>query len=156
MQPQRKRSQPIIPPDLREKPRRPVNSNVIRTRTFPISHPMTRDDFLLALKVSGDANHLVDTCRRHLLHGTPHVFNGREDEFFEFRRRIADKFEVGFHNKRGQARIKGVRLDLPGLIKHAAFRKCSGLCHDASLGHRSLWPARPAASCEPPKFAITF
>lgn len=58
---------------------------------------MTRDDFLLALKVSGDANHLVDTCRRYLLHGTPHVFNGREDEFFEFRRRIADKFEVGFH-----------------------------------------------------------
>ncbi|HRC72546.1 MAG TPA: hypothetical protein PK880_08430 [Candidatus Competibacter sp.] len=52
---------------------------------------------MLALKASGDANRLVDTCRRYLLHGTPHVFNGREEEFFDFRRCIADKFDVGFH-----------------------------------------------------------
>lgn len=58
---------------------------------------MTRDDFLLSVKASGDGGNLVDTCRRHLLHGTPHVFATRENSFFDFRRRIADKFGVGFH-----------------------------------------------------------
>ena len=58
---------------------------------------MTRNDFLGALKLSGDAGALVEACRRHLLHGTPHVFASREGAFFDFRRRIADKFSVGFH-----------------------------------------------------------
>ena len=58
---------------------------------------MNRADFLDQLKASGDGGKLLDACRRHLLHGTPHVFVGREGEFFDFRRRIADKFQVGFH-----------------------------------------------------------
>lgn len=58
---------------------------------------MNRSDFLRSVKTSGDAGELVDACRRHLLHGTPFVFVGREDAFFDFRRRIADKFGVGFH-----------------------------------------------------------
>ena len=58
---------------------------------------MNRADFLIQLKVSGDGDKLLDACRRHLLHGTPHVFIGREGDFFDFRRRIADKFRVGFH-----------------------------------------------------------
>lgn len=52
---------------------------------------------MAAVKASGDANTLVDACRRHLLHGTPFVFAERENDFFDFRRRIADKFGVGFH-----------------------------------------------------------
>ena len=62
-----------------------------------LSYQMNRDDFLLAVKASGDGGNLVDTCRRHLLHGTPHVFAARENSFFDFRRRIADKFGIGFH-----------------------------------------------------------
>lgn len=58
---------------------------------------MNRADFLVQLKDSGDGDKLLEVCRRHLLHGTPHVFVGREGEFFDFRRRIADKFHVGFH-----------------------------------------------------------
>lgn len=58
---------------------------------------MNRSDFLLSVKASGDQGALVDCCRRHLLHGTPFVFVGRENAFFDFRRRIADKFGVGFH-----------------------------------------------------------
>lgn len=58
---------------------------------------MNRADFLVQLKASGDGGELLDACRRHLLHGTPHVFLGREEEFFDFRHRIADKFQVGFH-----------------------------------------------------------
>lgn len=40
---------------------------------------------------------MLEVCRRHLLHGTPHVFSGREDDYFCFRRRIADRFSVSFH-----------------------------------------------------------
>lgn len=58
---------------------------------------MDQVDFIAALKAHGDAGTLVDACRRFLLHGTPHVFDGREDAFFDFRRRIADNFDVGFH-----------------------------------------------------------
>ncbi len=58
---------------------------------------MNREEFLIYLKTCGDDGYLVDACRRHLLHGTPHVFFGRESEFFDFRRRIADKFGIGFH-----------------------------------------------------------
>ncbi len=58
---------------------------------------MERSEFLLTLKKNGDKGALLETCQRYLLHGTPHVFSGREDSFFNFRRRIADKFSVGFH-----------------------------------------------------------
>ncbi len=58
---------------------------------------MERFEFLLTLKENGDRGSLLETCRRYLLHGTPHVFLGREEEFFDFRRRIADKFSVSFH-----------------------------------------------------------
>ena len=58
---------------------------------------MNRNGFLFSVKASGDQGTIVDSCRRHLLHGTPFVFVGREDAFFDFRRRIADKFGVGFH-----------------------------------------------------------
>lgn len=58
---------------------------------------MNRNEFLSQLKSTGDKGELLTTCRRLLLHGTPHVFSGREGDFFEFRRRIADKFDVGFH-----------------------------------------------------------
>jgi len=58
---------------------------------------MDRDEFLIALKAAGDEGRLEDACRRHLLHGTPFVFAGRENDFFDFRRRIADRLSVGFH-----------------------------------------------------------
>jgi len=58
---------------------------------------MTRDEFLRILKAGGDEGRLEDACRRYLLHGTPFVFAGRENDFFDFRRRIAEKFGVGFH-----------------------------------------------------------
>ena len=41
--------------------------------------------------------HLLDFCRKHVLHGTPAIFRGAEDEFYEFRKRIADRFKISFH-----------------------------------------------------------
>ncbi len=35
--------------------------------------------------------------QKYILHGTPVVFDGKEHDYFEFRNRIATKFEVGFH-----------------------------------------------------------
>ncbi len=32
-----------------------------------------------------------------MLHGTPEIFVGREDDYYEFRKRIASKFEIGIH-----------------------------------------------------------
>lgn len=34
---------------------------------------------------------------KHIFHGTPYVFRGRESYFFEFKSRIANKFKIGFH-----------------------------------------------------------
>lgn len=40
---------------------------------------------------------LLDFCRRRSLHGTPFVFTGNEDDYYNFRKRIAEKFEINFH-----------------------------------------------------------
>jgi hypothetical protein len=58
---------------------------------------MTRERFLAALREAGDAGELRQFCRRNLLHGTPYVFSGREGEYFDFRTRIAERFELSFH-----------------------------------------------------------
>ena len=39
---------------------------------------------------------LLDFLRRKVLHGTPYVFKDREDEFYNFRKKIAEEFGVYF------------------------------------------------------------
>ncbi|MEG2267089.1 MAG: hypothetical protein RSB25_08250 [Acinetobacter sp.] len=41
---------------------------------------------------------LLDFCRKKILHGTPFVFRGREDDYYEFRKKIANEFKIDFHN----------------------------------------------------------
>jgi len=36
-------------------------------------------------------------AQKYIFHGTPYVFTGREEEYFEFRNRIARQFGLGFH-----------------------------------------------------------
>ncbi|PZU29892.1 MAG: hypothetical protein DI584_01535 [Stenotrophomonas sp.] len=55
------------------------------------------DEFLTQLKGIEHDDELVEFCRRRTLHGTPAVFGGNEDTFYSFRRRIADKFRIHFH-----------------------------------------------------------
>lgn len=55
------------------------------------------DQFFISLSTTIDENAFVDFCRRRSLHGTPAVFNGNEDAYYEFRERIAKKFEINFH-----------------------------------------------------------
>jgi hypothetical protein len=80
---------------------------------------MTRSEFLHRVRCCKLESELLDLCRRHLLHGTPFVFQAKEDLFFDFRRRIADKFEIAFHEvfvvgsaKLGFSPIKNKIFDL--------------------------------------------
>lgn len=58
---------------------------------------MSLDNFLLSLQKTEDDNGLMDLCRKKILHGTPYVFEGREDAYYEFRKRISYEFKVDFH-----------------------------------------------------------
>ncbi|MFD2756205.1 hypothetical protein [Comamonas terrae] len=54
-------------------------------------------EFNQALAASTTEESILDFCRRRSLHGTPFVFNGNEDAYYNFRKRIADKFNINFH-----------------------------------------------------------
>lgn len=58
---------------------------------------MNLNEFIAALKEVRADQELVDLCRKTVLHGTPKIFENREDDFYHFRKRIAQKFNVSFH-----------------------------------------------------------
>ncbi len=75
--------------------------------------------FLKALAATVDETELSHFCRRNSLHGTPAVFSGNEDAYYEFRSRIAAKFSISFHEvfitgsaKLGFSPFKGKGFDL--------------------------------------------
>jgi predicted nucleotidyltransferase len=55
------------------------------------------EHFLASLRAADTESETLDLCRRQVLHGTPHVFLNREDDFYLFRKKIAEKFNVSFH-----------------------------------------------------------
>lgn len=40
---------------------------------------------------------ILDFCRKRVIHGTPFIFYKKEDNFYLFRKRIANQFNVPFH-----------------------------------------------------------
>ncbi len=56
-----------------------------------------RDAFLAELRAAASPEHVRDHCRRRVLHGTPHAFAGREDAFYQFRKRIATQIGISIH-----------------------------------------------------------
>jgi predicted nucleotidyltransferase len=58
---------------------------------------MNLDEFSAELESKNDQDDILDFCRKHVLHGTPYVFYSRDEEFYEFRKRIANKFGIPFH-----------------------------------------------------------
>jgi len=54
------------------------------------------ESFLNKLKETS-TEELMDFCRKSVLHGTPWIFRDREDEYYEFRKKIAQKFNISFH-----------------------------------------------------------
>ncbi len=55
------------------------------------------EEFLDSLKRLIDDEALLDFCRKSVLHGIPSIFQGREDDFYEFRKRIAKNFNISFN-----------------------------------------------------------
>lgn len=54
-------------------------------------------EFFKNLSSIGTDEELLDFCRRRILHGTPKVFENNEEGYYKFRKRIADKFDISFH-----------------------------------------------------------
>ncbi|MBE7564155.1 hypothetical protein H7F10_14735 [Acidithiobacillus sp. HP-6] len=58
---------------------------------------MNLDEFSAELKNKNNEEDVLEFCRKHALHGTPYIFNTRDEEFYDFRKRIAKKFGIPFH-----------------------------------------------------------
>ncbi|MEG3956573.1 hypothetical protein [Microcoleus sp. herbarium2] len=54
-------------------------------------------NFLNSLQCLGSDGELIDYCRKYVLHGTPYIFINREDEYYDFRKRIATNFNISFN-----------------------------------------------------------
>lgn len=58
---------------------------------------MKLEDFLSIIKATETDEDLLDLCRKQILHGTPHVFQNKDEEFYDFRKRISSKFNIQFY-----------------------------------------------------------
>ncbi|ACK66622.1 conserved hypothetical protein [Rippkaea orientalis PCC 8801] len=58
---------------------------------------MTLENFLCLLKGLENDDQLIDLCRKKILHGIPYIFQGREDEYYNFRNKISQEFDIDFH-----------------------------------------------------------
>ncbi|WP_334833413.1 hypothetical protein [Nostoc sp.] len=54
-------------------------------------------EFISSLQEIKDDAAVIDLCRKKVLHGTPHIFEGQEDKYYEFRKRISEEFDIAFH-----------------------------------------------------------
>ncbi|WP_432468465.1 hypothetical protein [Agarivorans sp. Z349TD_8] len=80
---------------------------------------MDLDSFIASLREQDSEEKLYDFCRKNILHGTPYVFKGNDDDFYEFRKRIAKNFDIPFHEiyvtgsgKLGFSPFKNKKFDL--------------------------------------------
>lgn len=55
---------------------------------------MNLDDFNRELGSKTEEDDMLDFCRKHVMHGTPYVFNRRDEDFYEFSKKsqINSKF----------------------------------------------------------------
>lgn len=58
---------------------------------------MDLSDFLTKLNSLSSNEEFYDFCRKIVLHGIPYVFHNRENDFYEFRKKIALNFHISFH-----------------------------------------------------------
>ena len=79
---------------------------------------MTKERFDTLLMCCKDEEDILDFARKFIIHGVPHVFEGREDEFFEFRNRISKHFLIDYYQiyivgsgKLGFSYIKGTEFN---------------------------------------------
>ena len=56
-----------------------------------------RQRLLALISRSNNYEERLKIVRKYIIHGMPYVFNGRENEFYEFRDCIAKYFSISFH-----------------------------------------------------------
>lgn len=49
------------------------------------------------IKSLTDIESVLRFARKEIIHGTPHVFKNKENEYFDFRDRIANKYNIGYY-----------------------------------------------------------
>lgn len=102
---------------------------------------MTLQDFKQILKDSDTLEKRARFLRKHVFHGLPYVFNGREADYFDFRQTISEKFNIGFQEvfivgsaKLGFSYIKGTDFSYESdidvvLVNESLFEKFySSIC----------------------------
>ncbi|MHC2666976.1 hypothetical protein ACMA5K_22195 [Bradyrhizobium diazoefficiens] len=101
--------------------------------------------FLKELAASDGDEALLDLCRRSSLHGTPAIFAGDESRYYHFRKRIAQKFEISFHEvfitgsaKLGFSPHKRKRFDYDSdidvaLISKELYERIMSFIHDYQM-----------------------
>ena len=79
---------------------------------------MTKERFDTLLMCCADEEDILDFARKFIIHGVPYVFEGREDEFFEFRNRISKQFLIDYYQvyivgsgKLGFSYLKGTEFN---------------------------------------------
>lgn len=79
---------------------------------------MTKERFDTLLMCCRNEEDILDFARKFIIHGVPHVFEGREDEFFEFRNRISKHFLIDYYQvyivgsgKLGFSYLKGTEFN---------------------------------------------
>lgn len=55
------------------------------------------EDFYQELLEQKSDDEVLDFCRKKVIHGIPHVFSDNENDFYSFRKTIANQFNVPFH-----------------------------------------------------------
>ncbi|MGF1539150.1 MAG: hypothetical protein ACFCU5_01660 [Pleurocapsa sp.] len=92
---------------------------------------MNLQSFLKSLRDLKNDEELIDYCRKYVLHGTPYIFINREDEYYEFRKRIANKFNIAFNEifitgsaKLGFSPYKNKEFDYDSDIDVAIVSNC--------------------------------
>lgn len=58
---------------------------------------MTKDELQNIIKDADSEEKRLRFVQKHLFHGLPQVFNGNEESYFDFRNKIAEKFQISFH-----------------------------------------------------------
>jgi len=58
---------------------------------------MELDAFFSKLNEIETDEALTDFCRKNLLHGTPFVFSSNDGDYYEFRKKIGDHFNIPFY-----------------------------------------------------------
>ncbi|WP_107666759.1 hypothetical protein [Cyanothece sp. BG0011] len=55
------------------------------------------EKFFAQVKKLQDEEEIIDFCRKYLIHGIPYIFTDNQDEYYEFRKRISQHFNINFY-----------------------------------------------------------